>query len=158
MGKCYSICSRWRAVFKPETVTDGPSKPVYRNSDPLPRPPEKPETGKFHPLPPSTPPRHVLRLFLIQGSHEPYSSFTREVSLPLTSVRHLHLSYGLVTPVSIPVLVNHREWRPLISGVLSSAYAPRVRVKRVNWLLSSKRYHDPMSGYRHVSRGEKKMY
>ncbi|XP_076166822.1 transglutaminase isoform X2 [Ptiloglossa arizonensis] len=51
MGKCYSICSRWRAVFKPETVTDGPSKPVYRNSDPLPRPPEKPETGEDFEIP-----------------------------------------------------------------------------------------------------------
>lgn len=57
MGKCCSCCScfsRFRAVFKPETVTDSPLKPVCTKPECLPRPPSTPEPGKsqsdeFHP-------------------------------------------------------------------------------------------------------------
>ncbi|XP_031846608.1 transglutaminase isoform X2 [Nomia melanderi] len=46
MGKCCSCFSRFRAVFRPETVTDGPSKPACTKPDCLPRPPAVPTSGE----------------------------------------------------------------------------------------------------------------
>ncbi|XP_076234244.1 transglutaminase isoform X1 [Calliopsis andreniformis] len=46
MGKCCSCFSRFRAVFKPETVTDSPLKPFCNKPECLPRPPTASNSGE----------------------------------------------------------------------------------------------------------------
>ncbi|XP_015440169.1 PREDICTED: annulin [Dufourea novaeangliae] len=51
MGKCCSCFTRFRAVFRPETVTDGPSKPICNRPECLPRPPATPASGEDFSVP-----------------------------------------------------------------------------------------------------------
>ncbi|XP_053985887.1 annulin isoform X1 [Hylaeus volcanicus] len=46
MSKCCSCFSRFRAVFRPETVTDSPLKPICTKPECLPRPPATPTPGE----------------------------------------------------------------------------------------------------------------
>ncbi|CAK9809096.1 hypothetical protein ANTPLA_LOCUS6025 [Anthophora plagiata] len=47
MGKCCSCFSKFRAVFRTETVTDSPLKPLCTKPECLPRPPAARNSGKF---------------------------------------------------------------------------------------------------------------
>lgn len=47
MGKFCSCFSRFRAIFRPETVTDSPLRPIRTKPECLPRPPAASDCGKF---------------------------------------------------------------------------------------------------------------
>ncbi|XP_043255316.1 annulin isoform X1 [Colletes gigas] len=51
MCNCCSCFSRFRAVFRPETVTDSPLKPICTKPECLPRPPATPLSGEDYDVP-----------------------------------------------------------------------------------------------------------